>query len=39
MQIFPWLGIQPDLQYVINPGTSAAIDNAFAGGLRFDIVF
>ncbi|MBM3226197.1 MAG: carbohydrate porin [Candidatus Tectomicrobia bacterium] len=32
--IFPWLRVQPDFQYVINPGTHAALRNALAFTLR-----
>lgn len=28
---------QPDLQYIVNPGASSSIDNAFLGVLRFSI--
>jgi porin len=31
----PWLALQPDVQYIVNPGTDPALDNAWAVGLRF----
>ncbi|HEX4870419.1 MAG TPA: carbohydrate porin [Moraxellaceae bacterium] len=30
----PWLALQPDLQYFVNPGTAPARRNAFFAGLR-----
>ncbi|MDP6013817.1 MAG: carbohydrate porin [Alphaproteobacteria bacterium] len=38
-QITPWLALQPDVQYVVNPGAGAngALDNALVVGLRFEI--
>lgn len=32
-----WLVVQPDLQYVINPGADASLDDALAIGLRFEL--
>ncbi|MEO8225184.1 MAG: carbohydrate porin [Gammaproteobacteria bacterium] len=32
-----WLTIQPDIQYVINPGTDPALDNALVVILRFEL--
>jgi porin len=37
VEVFPWLTVQPDLQYIINPGTDPDIDNALATGLRITI--
>ena len=37
-QVPPWLAIQPDIQYVINPGTSKSVDDALVIGTRFEIV-
>lgn len=34
-QLTPWLAVQPDVQYVVNPG--GAGENALAAGLRVDI--
>ena len=39
LQLAPWLALQPDVQYVINPGVDSAIDNALALGSRFEIAF
>lgn len=33
----PWLALQPDLQYVFNPGADPGLDNALAVGLRVEI--
>lgn len=32
-----WLTVQPNIQYVVNPGTDALIKNATVLGLRFEI--
>jgi porin len=32
-----WLTMQPDVQYVINPGASPALDDALAVGLRIEL--
>lgn len=32
-----WLTLQPDLQYIINPGTDPTLDDAFVVALRFEI--
>lgn len=37
--VTPWLFIQPDLQYTINPGTDPTLDNAWTAGLRVGIDF
>ncbi|MDX2142838.1 MAG: carbohydrate porin [Rhodospirillaceae bacterium] len=34
-----WLTVQPDAQWVINPGTDPTLKNAFVVGLRFEIGF
>lgn len=34
-----WLTVQPDAQWVINPGADPALKNAFVVGLRFEIGF
>ncbi len=36
-QITPWLALQPDIQYIINPGTDPALDDALVVGLRAEI--
>ena len=35
----PWLSLQPDMQYVINPDTNPLIKNAFVADIRAAIVF
>lgn len=37
--ITPWLSVQPDVQYVINPGTDPALDDAAIVGVRFAVSF
>jgi porin len=37
-QLMPWLRIQPDVQYIVNPGTSPNIDNSLVVGLRFEVI-
>jgi porin len=37
MPVNDWLTLQPDLQYVINPGLSPELDDAFVVGLRFEL--
>lgn len=34
-----WLTLQPDIQYVINPGTDPELENAFVVALRFELAF
>jgi porin len=34
-----WLTVQPDAQWIINPGTDPTLKNAFVVGLRFEIGF
>lgn len=36
-QVTPWLAVQPDVQYVINPGADPALKNALVAGLRFEV--
>lgn len=38
-QIKPWLAIQPDFQYVVNPGTDPSVKDAVVLGMRFQISF
>ncbi|MGH8744416.1 MAG: carbohydrate porin [Burkholderiales bacterium] len=38
-QVTPWLVVQPDLQYVINPNTDPLIRNALVFAVRFEISF
>ena len=37
MQPRPWLIVQPDLQYIINPSTDPGIDNTLVLGVRFQL--
>lgn len=37
VQYLPWLALQPDVQYIINPGTDPALKNALVIGLRFEL--
>jgi len=32
-----WLRVQPDIQYVVNPGADRALDNALVIGIRFEL--
>jgi porin len=34
-----WFSLQPDFQYVIHPGGTSKVDDAFVVGLRFDLLF
>ncbi|WP_414476103.1 carbohydrate porin [Microvirga sp. M2] len=38
-QITPWLSLRPNLQYVINPGGTGKIPNAFVVGLHTQVTF
>ncbi len=38
-QLRSWLAVQPDLQYVVNPGTDPTLKNALVTMLRFEIAF
>jgi len=38
-QVTPWLAVQPDVQYVINPGADPALKNALVVGLRFEMAW
>jgi len=38
-QIKDWLALQPNLQYIRNPGMDRDIDNAWIVGLRTEVVF
>lgn len=39
MQLTPWLSLQPDLQYIVNPGFGDGVDDALALGTRIEIAF
>ncbi|CAN5123470.1 carbohydrate porin [soil metagenome] len=36
-EVAPWLVLQPDLQYVVNPSWNPALDDALVIGLRFQL--
>lgn len=38
-KLTPWLSIQPDLQYTVNPGTDQTLDNAWTIGVRLGVDF
>jgi porin len=38
-QIRPWLALQPNLQYIINPGMDAGLQNAWTVGFRTEVTF
>ncbi|MFZ4858213.1 MAG: carbohydrate porin [Desulfuromonadaceae bacterium] len=38
-ELRPWLSIQPDFQYIINPGMNRSLENAFQIGSRVKIIF
>jgi porin len=38
-RITPWLSVQPDIQYIVNPGTHPAVDDVVVVGTRFTINF
>jgi len=38
-KITPWLAVQPDVQYLVNPGTDKTIDNALILGTRLTVNF
>lgn len=35
--LLPWLSLQPDVQYIINPGMDSTLDNALVLGVRLQI--
>ncbi|NTV51162.1 MAG: carbohydrate porin [Geobacteraceae bacterium] len=38
-RVLPWLSVQPDFQYIINPGMDPSLKNAFLVGTRVEIAF
>ncbi len=36
-QVTPWLALQPDIQYVFNPGTDPTLSDSLVVGLRFEV--
>lgn len=39
VQITPWMFLQPDMQYIVNPSGGHNIDNAVVVGTRFGLTF
>ena len=39
VQVKDWLTVQPDFQYIFNPGASEKLPNAFVAGVRFNVTF
>lgn len=39
MQALSWLALQPDVQYIVNPGTDPSLDDAWVIGLRFELIW
>lgn len=39
VQVNDWLAVQPDAQYIFNPGASVKADNAFVAGVRVNVSF
>jgi porin len=37
MPLAGWLTLQPNLQYIVNPGGDSSIDDAVVAGLRFAV--
>jgi porin len=38
-QIYPWLALQPTLQYIANPNMDAALGNSWVVGTRLEVTF
>jgi porin len=38
-QVTPWLQVQPDIQYIINPGGTGRIKNALVLGFQLALNF
>jgi porin len=39
VQVTPWIALKPDLQYIVNPGGDADVNDAVVGTLRIEVVF
>lgn len=39
LQALSWLALQPDLQYIIDPGTDPSLDDSWVIGLRFELTW
>ena len=38
-QIYPWLALQPNVQYIIHPNMNVSLENAWVVGFRTEIAF
>jgi len=38
IQVNPWMSVQPDVQYIINPTADASADDAFVIGTRVEVI-
>ncbi|MBS1107092.1 MAG: porin [Deltaproteobacteria bacterium] len=38
-RLTPWLALQPDLQYIVNPSFDPGVEDALALGARFEVAF
>lgn len=38
-QIKPWLALQPNVQYIVNPGMDKTLENAWVVGFRTEVAF
>jgi len=38
-KLTPWLTVQPDFQYTVNPGADPSLSNAYTAGVRFTVNF
>lgn len=38
-QLFPWMTVTPDVQYILNPGGTGRVDNAITANLRIRLIF
>jgi porin len=39
MKLLPWLSLQLDAQFIKNPGTDRAVNDALVFGLRYKVTF
>lgn len=39
VRLTPWVYVQPELQYIVNPSGDPSIDDAFVGGVRVGVTF
>lgn len=39
LPVTDWLTLQPDVQYILNPGLEPNSDHALAVGLRFELAY